>query len=117
MIIDEAFGTRPKPRGSNLYDCGDHPVVHVSHSVASPFALGADALPVWANRRKRAIRKTISGENGTIENEMPRDREGSFAAKRNVNGQTRIDGLDERIIAIWARSMSVRDIRGDLEEL
>jgi putative transposase len=58
---------------------------------------------------------------------VPRDREGSFEPRLIAKGQTRLDGLDDKIIALYARGMraacarhargmSVRDIRGHLEE-
>jgi transposase-like protein len=78
---------------------------------------GEEAPPSQANRRNGASRKTVRGEGGAFEIEVPRDRDGSFAPKLIGKGQTRIDGLDEKIIAMYARGMSVRDIRGHLEEL
>ena len=78
---------------------------------------GEEAPPTQPNRRNGASRKTVRGDGGTFEIEVPRDRDGSFAPKLIGKGQTRIDGLDEKIIAMYARGMSVRDIRGHLEEL
>ena len=76
-----------------------------------------EAPATQANRRNGSSRKTVKGEDGAFEIEVPRDRDGSFAPKLIAKGQTRIDGLDEKIIAMYARGMSVRDIRGHLEEL
>ena len=42
-------------------------------------------------------------EDGTFAIEVPRDREGSFEPRLVAKGQTRIDGLDEKIIAMYAR--------------
>lgn len=78
---------------------------------------GEAAPPVQTNRRNGASRKTLKSEDGAFEVEVPRDREGSFEPRLIAKGQTRIDGLDEKIIAMYARGMSVRDIRGHLEEL
>lgn len=78
---------------------------------------GEEAPPSQANRRNGASRKTVRGEGGAFEIEVPRDRDGSFSPKLIGKGQTRIDGLDEKIVAMYARGMSVRDIRGHLEEL
>jgi putative transposase len=78
---------------------------------------GEAAPPVQANRRNGVSRKTVKSEDGAFELEVPRDREGSFEPRLIGKGQTRIDGLDEKIIAMYARGMSVRDIRGHLEEL
>lgn len=78
---------------------------------------GETAPPVQTNRRNGVSRKTVKSEDGAFELEVPRDREGSFEPRLVGKGQTRIDGLDEKIIAMYARGMSVRDIRGHLEEL
>ena len=78
---------------------------------------GETAPPVQTNRRNGVSRKTLKSEDGAFELEVPRDREGSFEPRLIGKGQTRIDGLDEKIIAMYARGMSVRDIRGHLEEL
>ncbi len=50
-------------------------------------------------------------EDGTFAIEVPRDREGSFEPRLVAKGQTRIDGLDEKIIAMYARGMYARDVR------
>ena len=78
---------------------------------------GEAAPPVQTNRRNGVSRKTVKSEDGAFEIEVPRDREGSFEPRLIGKGQTRIDGLDEKIIAMYARGMSVRDIRSHLEEL
>lgn len=78
---------------------------------------GEEAPLVQANRRNGVSRKTVRSEGGTFEIAVPRDREGSFEPRLIAKGQSRIDGLDEKIIAMYARGMSVRDIRGPLEEL
>lgn len=69
------------------------------------------------NRRNGAGRKTVKGKDGALELAVPRDRDGSFEPKLIRKGQTRIEGLDDKIIALYARGMSVRDIRDHLEEL
>lgn len=73
--------------------------------------------PVQPNRRNGASRKTVKGETGAFEIDVPRDREGSFEPRLIGKGQTRIDGLDDKIIAMYACGMSVRDIRSHLEDL
>jgi putative transposase len=78
---------------------------------------GEEAPPVQSNRRNGVSRKTVRSEDGAFEIEVPRDRDGSFEPRLIAKGQTRIDGLDDKIIAMYARGMSVRDIRGHLEEL
>lgn len=78
---------------------------------------GSEAPRVQTNRRNGSSRKTVKGEDGAFEIAVPRDRDGSFEPKLIAKGQTRVDGLDDKIIAMYARGMSVRDIRGHLEEL
>ena len=80
---------------------------------------GAAPPSEQANRRNGASRKTVRGRDGALEIAVPRDRDGSFEPRLIAKGQTRIDGLDEvaKIIAMYARGMSVRDIRAHLEEL
>ena len=72
---------------------------------------GEAAPPVQTNRRNGVRRKTVKSEDGAFELEVPRDREGSFEPRLIGKGQTRIDGLDEKIIAMYARGMSARDER------
>ena len=78
---------------------------------------GTEAPPVQANRRNGVSRKTLKDDGGAFELEVPRDRDGSFEPRLVGKWQTRIDVIDEKIIAMYARGMSVRDIRGHLEEL
>ncbi len=58
---------------------------------------------------RRALMRRMLGaelsEDGTFAIEVPRDREGSFEPRLVAKGQTRIDGLDEKIIAMYARGM------------
>jgi transposase-like protein len=69
------------------------------------------------NRRNGTSRKRVKGESGEMPLSVPRDRDGSFEPELVKKGQTRIDGIDEKIIALYARGMSVRDIQGHLEDL
>ena len=78
---------------------------------------GQEPPLVQTNRRNGTSRKTVRSEDGAVEIEIPRDGDGSFEPRLIAKGQTRIDGLDDKIIAMYARGMSVRDIRGHLEEL
>ena len=66
------------------------------------------------NQRNGYSRKTILGEEGEMEIEIPRDREGSFEPLLIAKGQRRFEGFDERIIAMYARGMTVREIQGFL---
>lgn len=48
---------------------------------------------------------------------VPRDRDGVFEPELVKKGQTRIDGMDDKIIGLYAAGPSVRDIRGHLEDV
>ena len=66
------------------------------------------------NHRNGYSRKTILGEEGKMEIAVPRDREGSFEPLLIPKGQRRFEGFDEKIIAMYARGMTVREIQGFL---
>ncbi|MHC2380074.1 transposase-like protein [Bradyrhizobium liaoningense] len=56
-------------------------------------------------------------DDGEIEIEVPRDRAGTFEPVIVAKGQTRFDGFDEKIISLYGRGMTVREIQGHLAEL
>ncbi|HEY5895309.1 MAG TPA: IS256 family transposase, partial [Chthoniobacterales bacterium] len=68
------------------------------------------------NRRNGYSAKTLIGEEGPMEIAVPRDRAGSFEPMLVAKGQKRFEGFDERIIAMYARGMTVRDIQAFLLE-
>ena len=68
--------------------------------------------PVQPNRRNATGRKTVKGEAGAFEIDVPRDRDSSFEPRLIGKGQTRIDGLDDKIVAMYGRGMSVRELGG-----
>ncbi len=69
------------------------------------------------NSRNGYGSKLLTGEDGELEIAVPRDRNASFEPKIVKKGQRRFDGFDDKIISMYARGMSVREIRGHLEEL
>jgi putative transposase len=70
-----------------------------------------------ANVRNGAGRKTVSTDLGPVEVRTPRDREGSFEPKLVAKRQTRLAGLDDKILGLYAGGMTVRDISAHLSEL
>jgi len=66
------------------------------------------------NHRNGYSRKTVLGDDGAMEIEIPRDREGSFEPILLGKHQKRFEGFDEKIIAMYARGMTVREIQGFL---
>ena len=69
------------------------------------------------NRRNGHSQKTLKGEQGQVEIEVPRDRQSSFEPQLVQKGQTRLEGFDDKIIALYARGMTTRDIQVQLHEL
>ena len=70
-----------------------------------------------SNRRNGAARKVLKGNDGAVPIDIPRDRDGSFEPELIQKGQTRIDGMDDKIIGLYAAGLSTRDIRAHLEEV
>lgn len=70
-----------------------------------------------ANRRNGTGSKTLRTEQGPITVTVPRDREGSFEPQIVPKHQRTFSGFDDKILSMYARGMSVRDIRAHLEEI
>ncbi|MGZ3415247.1 MAG: IS256 family transposase [Isosphaeraceae bacterium] len=69
------------------------------------------------NSRNGTSSKTLLTEDGELEIAVPRDRAGSFEPQLIAKGQTHFDGFDDKILSLYARGMTVREIQGDLAEL
>lgn len=69
------------------------------------------------NTRNGTSSKRLKGEFGTVEIEVPRDRQASFAPKMVPKGETRFAGFDDKILSLYARGMTTREIQGHLEEM
>jgi putative transposase len=70
-----------------------------------------------SNSRNGHSAKTVQTETGPVEIQVPRDREGSFEPKLVKKHQRRLEGFDEKVIALYARGMTQRDIQQHLREL
>ncbi|TWJ19772.1 putative transposase [Geobacter argillaceus] len=83
--------------------------------------LGHEKHAVVANKsgntRNGKSAKTIKGKFGTMPIEIPRDRDSSFEPVIIPKGQTRFVGFDDKIISLYARGMTTREIQGHLEEI
>jgi len=84
---------------------------HLGYEKGDPAGRGS------GNSRNGASSKTILTEEGEIEISIPRDRAGSFEPQLIAKGQTRFDGFDDKILSLYARGMTVREIQGHLAEL
>jgi putative transposase len=69
------------------------------------------------NVRNGSTAKTLKTELGPVEIKTPRDRQGSFEPRLVGKRQTRLAGLDERVLGLYAGGMSVRDIAQHLSDL
>lgn len=69
------------------------------------------------NRRNGYSKKTLQSEQGEISLGIPRDRNSEFEPLVVAKHQTRLAGLDNKVLALYARGMTVRDIQAQLEEM
>ena len=69
------------------------------------------------NHRNGATPKTLQTELGPVDARTPRDRKGTFEPKLAGKRQTRLAGLDEKILGLYAGGMTVRDIETHLRDL
>jgi putative transposase len=84
---------------------------HLGYEKGDPAGRGS------GNSRNGTSSKTVLTEDGEIEIAIPRDRAGSFEPQLIGKGQTRFDGFDDKILSLYARGMTVREIQGHLAEL
>jgi putative transposase len=74
-------------------------------------------VPASGNVRNGSTAKTVATDLGAVKVNTPRDRDGSFEPKLVGKRQTRLAGLDDKILALYAGGMTVRDISAHLAEL
>jgi len=85
------------------------------------FHLGYDknqlTEPGRENSRNGYSTKILKGDHGEIELQTPRDRDGTFKPQLVKKRQTRITGMDEQILTLYAKGMSTRDITATFQEM
>ena len=69
------------------------------------------------NTRNGRSQKTLKGDFGELPIAVPRDRHGSFEPQIVPKHQTRWTGFDDKILSLYARGLTVREIQGHLEEM
>jgi transposase-like protein len=84
---------------------------HLGYAPYAPEGSGAD------NCRNGKGSKTLHTDSGAIPIEVPRDRDSSFEPKLVKKRQRRLEGFDDKVLALYARGLSTRDIQSQLEEL
>ena len=85
--------------------------LHLGHEKHAPVA-NKDG-----NARNGSSLKTIKSEFGSMPIDIPRDRDGSFEPIIISKGQTRFPGFDDRVISLYSRGLTTREIQGHLEEI
>ncbi len=79
--------------------------------------LDGEAAAGKRNSRNGYSKKTVLTETSKLDLRIPRDREGTFDPKLIARYQRRFPGFDEKIVSMYARGMTVREIQGHLLEL
>ena len=69
------------------------------------------------NSRNGTTGKTVLTDSGVLDIEVPRDRNGSFEPQLVPKRRRRLPGFDDKVIALYARGLSTRDIQSQLQEL
>jgi putative transposase len=87
---------------------------------AAPTTAGATpeaTAPAPKNRRNGHSKKTVSGDMGELRIKTPRDRLGTFEPQLVAKGQRRLEGFDQKILALYAKGMTTRDIQEIVKDL
>ena len=84
---------------------------HLGHGKNEPVANAT------GNTRNGKSQKTLKGDFGALPIDIPRDRQGSFEPLLVPKHQTRWTGFDQKVLSLYARGMTVREIQGHLEEM
>ena len=84
---------------------------HLGYEKGDPGGRGS------GNSRNGHSSKTVLTEEGELDLSIPRDRAGTFEPQLVPKGVTRLDGFDDKVISLYARGLTVREIQGHLKEL
>ena len=80
------------------------------------YAPGGDKPAQAGNHRNGSTSKTVLTEDGPLRIDVPRDRQGSFEPLLIPKHERRFTGFDDKIVALYARGMTVREIQAFLAE-
>jgi putative transposase len=95
----------------------DGHLVRQGADVPLPFEPPAGQEKASSNRRNGHSKKTIQGEMGDIPLDIPRDRHGTFDPVLIGKYQRRLAGFDDKILALYAKGLTTRDIQDIVKEL
>ena len=120
-VIDEMLnGSMAREDGERVYNLLKKRVVErmlkaeLTHHLG--YERGEEKPGGQLNHRNGSTPKTVKTDTGNLPLEIPRDREGTFEPRLIPKGLRRLDGFDDKVLALYARGVSVREIRGFLEE-
>jgi putative transposase len=88
-----------------------------AHSAPQDDGIPVASSAVPKNRRNGRSRKTVSGDLGELEIQTPRDRQSTFEPQLIGKHQRRLAGFDEKILAMYAKGMTTRDIQDLVQKL
>jgi putative transposase len=94
--------------------------VHLGRTSLPPLHTHSNSIPdpeTPKNRRNGHSPKTVRGELGELTLDTPRDRLGTFAPQLIPKHQRRLTGFDEKILALYAKGLTTRDIQDIVKEL
>jgi len=89
--------------------------VELTHHLGYP--PGAPKPAGQPNHRHGTTPKTVLTDTDRLPLAVPRDRAGSFTPQLVPKGLRRLPGFDQKVLSLYARGLTVREIRGHLEEL
>src|SRR6266853_1267740 len=81
------------------------------------YALGGAKPEDTTNHRNGTSGKTVLTDDGPLALDVPRDREGTFEPRLIAKHERRFTGFDDKILALYARGLTVREIQGFLAEM
>src|SRR5580658_878658 len=84
---------------------------HLGYAKGDPVGRGS------GNSRNGHSKKTVLTDDGALDLAIPRDRAGTFEPRLVPKGERRLDGFDAKIVSLYARGLTVREIQGHLKEL
>jgi putative transposase len=96
--------------------------VHLGRRPGAQAAASSPPVPAGEkqrspNRRNGRSKKTVQGDLGEVTLATPRDRDGTFEPQLIEKHQRRVPGFDEKILALYAKGMTTRDIQEIVREL
>ena len=116
--LDQLLGDCKTPRNvDSLYSQLLQRVINRSLEAEMDVHLEEVKATGTATRRNGKLPKVVKGTFGELEIETPRDRQGSFEPRLVKKRQIRLGGMEEKILALYARGLSTRDIESALQDL